>query len=40
MVLNALVDSLVPATARLTANSNISACERYSAMHMMEINCL
>mmetsp|Transcript_12762 Transcript_12762/g.20782 ORF Transcript_12762/g.20782 Transcript_12762/m.20782 type:complete len:380 (-) Transcript_12762:2916-4055(-) len=35
-VLTALVDSLVPATARLTASSHASACVRKAAVEIME----
>jgi hypothetical protein len=35
-VLSTLVDSLVPATVRLTVNSHVSACERAMAVQMME----
>ena len=38
-VLSAMVDSLIPATARLTANSNVSKCVRETAIQMMDINC-
>lgn len=38
-ILTAMINSLVPATARLTANSQVSTCIRETAVHMMEINC-